>query len=354
MADDPIERLAVDLEIYGVPQVAGQPPMTDTYLHVRRRQDGAAERAVMGLPAYQGETGPPGPPGAIHQGERTTAQLDALATVLTTDQTNWAYRNTDTDDQYVWSGETFIIYHDVYGTPGPTGPAPTMQPGTLTIDGDTIDDPDYGVRINGSGGTYSVGLDLPELPEGPQGPVGPSGSVFTSVDVDQTITKSDGDTLVYKASSGKLQWSTGGAWLQEYVVPPAAFPTGTYSSSTTRVGLCTVVIPAKTFPYRFDFVGGVDCYAPGGFQVNLEVRSGNISTGDLVGLGKGQPSEGWREVAFRAHSDVAINPESTDGIVSAGTEVTLYVSAVKTAGAWNNWQVRNTQAQLRIRLMRVR
>lgn len=354
MADDPIERVGVELEIYGIPQPAGSPPMTDTYLHVRRRQDGAAERAVMGLPAYEGQQGPAGPPGAIHQGEKTTAQLDALAAALGTDHTNWAYRNTDTNDQYVWTGTMFVIYHGVYATPGPVGPPPTLSPGTLTVDGETIDDPEFGVRLSGGAGSYSVGLDLPELPKGDKGDTGASGPVFTSVDVDQTITKSDGDILVYKASADKLQWSPGGYWIEEYVVPPSGFPTANKSSTDVRAVLVTIVIPAKTFRYRFDFTGGVDINSKSGHQIDLEVRRDNATNGTIVGMGKGQDGEGWREVAFRAHSDVAIDPSSNSGVIEPGTEVTLYVSAVKKAGTLLGWGYRSDNAQLRVRLLRVR
>ncbi len=63
MPEDPIERINVDLEVFAIPQTPGMPPMTNTVMHVRRRQDGAAERAVMGLPAFQGEPGERGAAG---------------------------------------------------------------------------------------------------------------------------------------------------------------------------------------------------------------------------------------------------------------------------------------------------
>src|SRR5699024_1224377 len=131
-----IEKISADIEVFGIPQADGAPPMTVSYLHVRRRQNAAEGRAKMGLPAYTGEPGPAGPPGAIHQGDRDGDELDALATVLDKQHTTWAYRNTDTSDQYVSSGETWVICHGVYATPGPVGPAPVLTPGTLTIDGD--------------------------------------------------------------------------------------------------------------------------------------------------------------------------------------------------------------------------
>lgn len=350
MADDPIERIGVELEVFGIPQPAGAPPMTDTYLHVRRRQDGAGERAKMGLPAYKGEQGDPGPPGAIHQGERTTAELDALALVLTTAQTNWAYRNTDTNDQYVWTGAVFVVYHGVYGTPGPTGPAPTMSAGSLTIDGDEVTDPAYGVRVTGSGGSYTLGVDLPEMPQGEKGDPGPSGSVIDSVDV--TGDPTDGDVLQFDAATSKLLWQPGGYFIEEYVVAPAGFPNVSKGPTDTRHNMFTVQIPAKAWPYRFDFAGGVDVSSLWGTQIDMEIRTGSIS-GTLVGYGKGQDGEGYREVAFRAHSDVDIDPTTSAGVIAANTAVTLYVSAVKTAGVISTWSIRNTKAQLRIRLLRV-
>lgn len=360
MPDDPIERITTDLEIYGIPQPAGSPPMTETYLHVRYRPDGNAARAKLGLPAYKGEPGPAGPPGAIHKGEKTTAELNALGTVLSAANLNWSYRNTDTNDQYVWDGDEFVIYADVFSTPGPPGPPPNLSAGALTIDGEVPDDARFGVRISGNSPNYTLDLDLPPAPKGDQGDIGPSGSIYTSVDVDQSIQPSDGDILVHDADTDKLQWSPGGYWIEEYVVPPSGFPNFNKASSDTRQLLFTVVIPAKAFRYRFDFTGGVDLNAKVGHQIDVEIRT-NIGTpsnpqvnGPLVGYGKGQDGEGWREVAFRAHSDVAIDPTSSTGVIEPGTEVTLYVSAVKIAGVLYGWGGRNDKAQLRVRLLRVR
>ncbi|ANA85491.1 minor tail protein [Gordonia phage Blueberry] len=353
MADDPIERIGVELEIFAIPQPAGAPPMTETYMHVRRRQNGAAERAVLGLPAYEGAQGPPGPPGAIHRGELTTSELDAMALVLGEDNTNWAWRNTDTNDQYVWSGATFVVYHGVYGTPGPVGPPPALTPGTLTIDGDAVASPDFGVRVSGSAGSYAVGVDLPPMPKGAKGDVGPSGSVINSVDVADDSDPTDGDVLTYREDDGKLVWQPGQFVTEEYVVGPGGFPTVTKGSSDTRHTMFSVNIPAKPWPYRFDFAGGVDVSSSNGTQIDMELRTDNATSGPLVGYGKGQDGEGYREVAFRAHSDVDLTPESTEGTIPANTAVTLYASAVKTAGVLTSWKIRNTKAQLRIRLMRV-
>lgn len=349
---DPIERLSAEIEIYGVPQVDGAPPMTTSYLHVRRRQDGAAERAVMGLPAYRGEPGPAGPPGAIHQGERDTAELEALATVLGTQHANWSYRNTDTNDQYVWSGETWVIYHGVYATPGPVGPAPEMTPGTLTVGG-VEQSGEFGVRVSGSDGSYAVGVDFPALPKGDPGPPGPAGPIYTSVDVDQSKAPADGDSLVHNATTGKLQWQPIVLGIEEFVVPPAAFDEAS-NLSVARRELVTLEIPPRDYPYRLDFSGGVDVNVPFGNHVDVEIRLGNPTTGRLVGIARDDASQGWHRLAFHAFSDDAVEPGSTGGgVVQAGSSATLYVAAVRRQSSILAWGVRREYAQLRVRLLRL-
>lgn len=351
--EDPIETLGVSLDIFGIEQADGAPPMTTTYMHVRRRQDGAAEKAVMGLPAYRGERGPAGPPGAIHQGGRTTDQLDALATVLSAQNTNWTYRNTDDESQYVWSGETFIIYPDVYSHPGPVGPAPTMTPGTLTIDGEEYSGP-YGVRVAGSEGSYSVGLDLPELPKGEQGPQGPAGPIYTSVDVDQSSNRVDGSTLVYNESSGKLEWAKTVLGTEEYGIGPSDFDVAaSIPSGTSRRELAALEIPAKDYAYRLDFAGGIDVNEPFGYHIDVEIRKDDPVTGELVGLARSDSSQGWHRLVFQPYCDSSFEPGQSTGVIPVGTATQLYVSAVRKQGSVLSWGLRNDLAHLRIRLIRV-
>lgn len=350
MANDPIETINVDLEIIGIPQAAGMPPMTDTYLHVRRRQDGSSQQAKLGLPAYEGAPGPAGIPGAVHKGDRSTAQLNALQTTLGPNDLNFSYRNVDNNSQYVWNGSTFVVYQNAYGAQGVPGPAPVLQPGTVSYDG--VVEGDAVMEIAGpSGGPYAIHLDLPEPPEGPQGIPGQSGPIYSSVDVVGAPT--EGQSLRHQTDDGKLHWYNPPTAIEEYVVPPNGFPAAFSKASTdTRAQLVAITIPAKTYAYRFDFAGGVDVQAKAGHQIDIEIRRDNATSGEIVGYGKGQDGEGWREVALRAHSDVAIQPGSTEGMVPANTVTTLYVTAVKKAGNTLGWGVRPDLAQLRIRLTR--
>lgn len=355
--NDPVERLAVDLEIFAIPQSPDMPPMTETYLHVRRKQDQGTGRAVLGLPAFKGDKGDQGPAGLIHKGDRTTAELDGLAMVLDEAALNWAYRNTDTNAQWVWNGDAFVIYANAYGAKGDTGPAPEMNGGTVTIAGEPIAAP-AGVDVDGPvGGPYVVNVNLPELPQGDPGPPGPAGPIYTSVDVDQATAPADGDVLVHNDTTGKLEWRSfaGGALtpVLEYVIPPANFPTVDKLSSDVRHDLVSVTIPAQPVPYRVHVSGGVDVNSKWGHQIDVEVRVADPVNGTLIGLGRGQDGEGWREVALRSHSEVAIIPGSAAGVLPAGQEVTIYASAVKKAGIVFGWGVRADRANLRLQLVGV-
>lgn len=352
---DPVERLNVDLEILAIPQTPGLPPMTDTYMHVRRRQDGSGGRAVLGLPAFRGDKGDTGPAGMIHQGDRTSAELEGLEQVLGPDELNYTYRNVDTDDQYVWNGENFVVYQGAYGAQGEAGPPPVMEGGTVTIDGELHSDP-VGVEVvPGDGpGEYVVNVELPAMPKGDRGPAGPSGSVYDSVDVDGD--PEDGDTLVHDAAAGKLVWRPFVGMLptfEEYVVPPQNFPTADKASGDVRHELCAVTLPARPYRYRIEATGGVDVEAHRGHQIDVEVRVGDPVSGELIGYGRGQDGEGWREVAIRPHSEVAIIPGSDDQVIEPNTEVTVYASAVKKAGVVRGWAVRQDRANLRLRLVGV-
>lgn len=351
-AQDPIERLSVDLEIFGIPQSPDMPPMTETYLHVRRRQEGA--KGVLGLPIYKGDKGDQGPAGMIHKGDRTTAELDGLAMVLDETALNFTYRNTDDNSQWVWGGASFTVYADAYGTTGPPGPAPAMEGGTVTIGGVVQASP-AGVVVSGAaGGPYTVDVELPEMPEGEPGPPGDSGPIYTSVDVEGE--PEDGDTLVHDAAAGKLVWvpQVAPVATEEYVIPSSMFPTVSKNAGDVRQILTSVTIPARPWAYRLDISGGVDVEAALGHQIVLEVRLDDAVSGELVGYGRSSGAyTGWRHTSLRSHSLTAIIPGNMDGVVPANTETTVFLSAVKEAGSTSGWGVRQAACNLRLRLVGV-
>ncbi|MFI2216514.1 hypothetical protein ACH47B_06475 [Rhodococcus sp. NPDC019627] len=350
--NDPVERLSVDLEIFGIPQSPDMPPMTETYLHVRRRQNGSAS-GVLGLPVYKGDPGETGPAGMLHKGDRTTAELDGLAMVLGPAELNYTYRNVDDDSQWVWTGDAFTVYADAYGTAGPPGPAPVLQGGTVTIGGVVQDSP-AGVEVSGpAGGPYAIELELPEMPAGDPGPPGPAGPIYTSVDV--VGEPDDGDTLVHDEALGKLVWAPPAMDAAElYVLPASMFPTVTKNSGDVRQILTSVTLPAKPYPYRLELAGGCDVTSAVGHQVNLEARVGDAVTGTLVGIGVGTDAfAGWRHVPLRSHSAAAIIPGSNQDVIAANTEATVYLSAVKVAGSTSSWGVRATNGQMRLKLVGV-
>lgn len=357
MPEDPIERLNADIEIFGIPQTPGMPPMTESFLHIRRRQDGAVERAIMGLPAYQGEPGERGPAGMVHQGTRTRPELEGLAMILGENELNYTYRCDGTTELWVWTGSTFKVYENAFGTKGDKGDPPTMQGGTVTVDGVPIDAP-AGVRVEGAvaGGPYTVGIDLPALPEGPPGPPGRSGPIYDSVDVDQTTPPTDQQILVHNEATGKLEWRHAMLPVAEYSIASGEFPTVTKQPSDTREVLVSFTLPAQSYRYIPRFSGGLDLFRFSGQQIDVEILLGDPVEGELYGIGRGSCPDfvgGWDRVSFETYSAYGISPESPNGTVppSLGA-ATFYVVAVKRSGNSGQWKIRPDYAQLRVRLER--
>ncbi|NKS17298.1 hypothetical protein GS490_25245 [Rhodococcus hoagii] len=357
MPEDPIERINVDLEVFAIPQAPGMPPMTNTVMHVRRRQDGAAERAVMGLPAYQGEPGERGAAGMVHQGTRTLPELEGLAMTLDESNLNFTYRRSGTDDLWVWTGAAFRVYENAFGTKGDRGPAPVMQGGTVTVDGVVLEGAP-GVRVQGAdGGPYTVGIDLPPLPKGDKGDPGPAGPIYTSVDVDQTTAPTDQQILVHDAAIGKMRFRDAMLPTEEYVIGPEVFPNATKNTADSRHQLVSFTVPARPYRYRADFLGGVDIRHAIGQQIDVEIRMGDAVNGTLVGHGRGDTppdiiGTGWWHVRVGTYSEMSLNPGMLDGTVPPNTEATFTMAAVRRSGS-GTWGVRNNYAQLRLRLMRV-
>ncbi|WP_027500397.1 hypothetical protein [Rhodococcus sp. UNC363MFTsu5.1] len=354
MPSDPIERLSVDLEVFGIPQTPGMPPMTETYLHVRRRQDGAAESAVLGLPVYEGKPGPAGPAGMIHQGQRTTAELDGLALVLSPAELNYTYRNTDNNSQWIWNGTTFQVYANAYGAQGNRGPAPVMNGGNVTIDGEAQPAP-AGVHVDGAdGGPYTVSVALPALPPGPPGPPGLAGPIYTSVDVSQTTPPVDGQMLVHSQALGKLVWATPMVPYLEYVVSSESFPDATKNSGDVRHTLLAFEMPAQPFDWEAEILGGVDVFREIGHRIDIEVRLSSDTSGALIGYGRGSDGNGWERLVLNPYSAVPLNPGvPRTSIIPAGVNNSIWVTAIKKGGTTKAWGVRKDFANLRIRVNRV-
>lgn len=350
-----IERISADLDVYGIQADPSQPPLTQTYLHVRRRQDGSNGNARLALPAFIGPEGPPGEP-VIHQGDRNSAQLAALREALDDRHKNWAFRNTDNNDMYVWNGSAYIVYENAFGAEGEQGPPPTLWPGTVTIEGYGELDDTLGVRIRGDDGDYTIGLDLPELPKGAPGDRGPAGSIYTSDDI--TGGPTDGQILVHDEASGKMVWRDGYLGPQLYSVPPSAFEDWSAGISSTRHHITTVTIPEQPYRYRLDFSGGVEISSIIGQTIDVQILADDPDNGTIVGCAWGSmEATGWVHQRFDAFHDIPVTPETTGlraGVVEAGTEVQLHVVAVKSAGLGTGWRVASSnRSNLQVKLERM-
>ncbi|WP_414121486.1 hypothetical protein [Corynebacterium nuruki] len=349
-----IGRLETSLDIYGIRQDPSLPPLQQTYMTVRAGQDGSAGSARLALPAFKGDKGDPGD-GFLWQGDRTSAELAALREALGTDQRNWAYRNSDNNDLWVWIGSRFVISPDAFGAEGPEGPAPILVGGTVTVNGETLDQP-LGTRVVGSDGVYSLGVDLPELPKGEPGDQGEPGSIFSSPDI--TGGPTDGQILVFDNESGKMVWRDGYLGPKVYNVPASAFGDWSSGLTGTRHIITAITIPAQEYRYRLDFDGSVEVSTILGQTVDVQVRADDPDTGAMVGVAYGNmEATGWVNQRFHAYSPDPFTPDTTGirvGVVEPGVEQTLHVVAVKSAGLAAAWRVAgNGRSSLRVKLERM-
>ncbi|MFF1531477.1 hypothetical protein [Cellulomonas sp. NPDC058312] len=344
---DPIERFTAEVEVFGMAQMPGQPAQTEAFFQIRQRQDGAAE-AAMGLPAYKGDKGDRGPATQIYL-VATSADIPSPGSLSDADiGKGWRVEGSTTVK--FWTNIGFVTHPDwlgVEGDPGPPGPAANLTAGSIEMLAPGVE-PTF--DITGTAPNQVLSLGIPTTP-GLKGDTGPAAAIEASEDYEDDGTAATAGQVLAKRTDGSWGPRRPLSVIEEYVIPPASFPNASKNSSDQRHQLLAVPIPAKDYPYRFDFSGGVDVDNRIGHQVDTEIRLDNAVSGTLVGLGKGQDSEGWREVQFRAHSNVAYQPGSTVGVITPGTSVTVYVSAVLRSGFLLGWAVRNTNAQLRIQLI---
>lgn len=354
MDEEFIGRLETSLDIYGIRQDPSLPPLTQTYMTVRAGQDGSAGTSRLALPAFKGEKGDPGD-GFLWQGDRTSAELASLRTALGTDQKNWAYRNSQTNDMWVWIGNRFVISPDAFGAEGPQGPAPILTGGTVTVDGELLDQP-LGTRVTGSDGIYAIGIDLPQLPKGEPGDQGPAGSIFTSPDI--TGGPEEGQILVFDQDSGKMQWKSGYLGPQVFNVPNSTFGDWSSGLTGTRHIITSITIPEQPFRYRLDFSGGVEVSSLIGQTIDVQVLANDPDNGALVGAAFGDmEASGWSHQRFAPFSADPLTPDTTGiraGVVEAGVELTLHIVAVRSAGIAAAWRVAgNGRSSLRVKLERM-
>ncbi|WJJ10365.1 hypothetical protein P9990_17490 [Prescottella equi] len=345
---DPIERFTAEVEVYGMAQLPGQPAQTEAFFTIRQRQDGAHEVA-MGLPAYRGDQGPPGPRPQVFI-VPDLASIPQPGT-LTDNDFGKCWRVAGESTIRMWTEKGFQIHPNwigAQGEPGARGPANVLSEGVIEM----LDEHAMPtIEITGAAPNQVLHIGIPAVP-GRQGDVGPAAAIEASVDYDDDGSPATPGEVLTKFADGKWGPQLPYAVIEEYVVPPSSFPNVSKNSSDQRHQLVSVPIPAKPYDYRLGVSGSIEVDNRAGHQVDIEVRLGNPTTGTLVGLGKGQASEGWRDVMLRSHSEVAYQPGSTIGVIPAGTAVTVYASAVLRSGFLWGWAVRNSYAQLRLQLLR--
>lgn len=304
------------------------------------------------LELRSGNPGEPGPPGPdawpwIWRGDvADMAALNAIRPTLGLGNRGWAYRVVSNNSVMYWDGETFYPFVNAFGAEGPRGEPNALTIGTVT----TLDEGENAVAtITGTAPNQILHLSIPKGGPGEVGPPGGPGPIMTAADVDDTVPLEDRSVLVFDEDTELWKPAPWPGWLGPWGLAGDSFSSGSNVSAATTT-IATITIPAQKVAWRPMVEGGVHTQihvqSVGEARVDAEVRIGSAS-GTIIGYGGGFPSANMFRCPITPHSDTALTPDSTTGVVPANTSVTLYVVLSRNLGT-RNYSWTNQRANLHV------
>ncbi|MGW0043488.1 hypothetical protein [Rhodococcus sp. NPDC003348] len=302
------------------------------------------------IPAYKGAKGDKGDPGSppIFEWEvATAADLPEPSTLTDNENGHW-WRVTGSSSAWFWNGVSLIEIPDYVGEKGDPGVTPTLSIGDVT------GGPAAAASFTpGSGDNYHLNLVLPKGDKGDPGapgPTGPSSGILTAADYVAASGAAAGDALVLSSTTGKVTTApvARGGW---YGIPPTSFTAANVAtgSSTTRVQLAQITIPAQPTDWFPRVAGHVRVRGGVTTKIDIEVRLGDPTSGTLIGYGTGIVSAGYFPVTITPEFASAMAPNASVARVAKNTTgpgSTIYVVAVKTEGFWDAWLTDTAHAHL--------
>ncbi|WP_378734907.1 hypothetical protein [Nocardia brasiliensis] len=303
------------------------------------------DAVAVNIPAYKGDKGERGEPGPspLYRGTvATEAELVPIAEKLTAAEIGHWWAVAGSSAGWIWNGTSLLKRDNWVGVQGPVGPMPTLVGGTFTSGeqpGGSIEQVSPGAyRIN------VVSQRGPKGDKGERGATGPAAAIGAASDFTPAANVAPGDAIIRTADG---RYTTGpNLGLPMYTIQPGQFAAAniTTGSTTTRVQLAQITIPAQTFAWRPSVRGRVRVRGGASTRVDIEVRHGHPDTGLQVGYGLGSLlTSGLNGVAHPVEvlteyaGNEPIDPTKNIGRVPAGTEATYYVHAVKAEGFWDAW-----------------
>lgn len=315
--------------IRGIDEGIGVPGVVQSMQGTPR--DGSLE-LMTGTPGPVGRTGPAAPRFRWEGDIADPAALAAVAARLGRAHAGRAWRVLSTNMVAYWNGTSFENFADAFGGHGPDG-----ESCTLTI-GEVITGPvnsELEVSVAGTAPDLVLNLTVPQGVAGAKGPDGPPGPLRDAPDY---LDGPHQDRVVpmWDAEVGK--WAPRphpglrGPWS---VVEGAAWDGGPgFAATQVDVGaspntVAMLKVPAQDTAWRPMVTGGVPVSVKVGTsyetRVLAEVRVGGVD-GQIVALGASLPFVADSYAAFQPHfATSAMTPDSTVGVIPAGTPVSLYV-----------------------------
>lgn len=309
---------------------------------------------VLELPrGAKGEKGERGTPTApfIHQGDRTSAQIAALA--LTEDEEGYAYRNTTNNNMHYWNGSSWIVFANAFGAQGPPGPAGTLS-GVVLEMLDEDDDPE--ASVTGSVGSQVLRLGIPETP-GPQGATGPASGISVAEDYDDSVPPSNGQVLTY--NSGTSLWKPGApTGVRHYTMPTSLFSNTGTQLTDDHILLASLPLDQLSYASALHVTGRFIVNQLNTSRLAIQVRVGGPGpdSGTVVAEGIALAGAGEQVVIVTPHFSTAANPSTATapslyvGTIPAnhtGANGTVYVSVIRIGGL-GLWEVKADYAQVSI------
>lgn len=247
---------------------------------------------------------------------------------------------------YLWDGEHYVPKQ--MGTQGPPGPVPNISPSVQLLD---PDDPELVSEIVVSGTAANPGWLL-KL-KAPKGPQGDNATIRDATDYDDSTPPAAGQVIAWNGTDYAPKDFNPLA-TKIYSIPEAAFTN--YSGISSRAQIASFPIPPQEFDWQPIVFGHIKAAGLESddtpFEIGMEVRLGDPTSGQLIGRGFGNSSQ-WATVvphySTSGSPTVAVTPDNGVGVVPAyhtGTAGTIYVNLYNDGFAGGIYQFNKTNAQL--------
>ncbi|MBF6584439.1 hypothetical protein IU414_06650 [Nocardia farcinica] len=307
---------------------------------------GTPKDGTLELPVGEpGPPGPQGPPAAPFRWEGDISDPVALA-ALTADllpkDAGKAWRVESTNTLVYWDGTAVQSFADAFGAHGPTGEPNTLSIGTVTTGAAGTD---LQVTVTGTPPAQTLDVVIPRGVQGVKGEPGGPGPIRQAPDYDNTTPPSDGWVPMWVDATSKWTPSPNPGWRGPWTITEAqawdggaGFAASVTNTATTPLTLAQLHIPAQDTAWRPHVTGGVQLCTvatDASVRVDVEARIGSAS-GQIVALGAGMPHGVWWYAQLQPQLQTsALAPDSSVGVIAAGTAVTLFIVARRNLGTGN-------------------